>query len=87
MLMLQVMQKQVRFLFDMRNMVEEEGEERGMIVIVVKHLVGLDFGLWKELIPSLLSDLRSLLITLIQVLLEVHKSGSIEVGVLSQSDS
>ena len=53
MLMLQVMQKQVRFLFDMRNMVEEEGEERGMIVIVVKHFVGLDFGLWKELIPSL----------------------------------
>ena len=87
MLMLQVMQKQVRFLFDMRNMVEEEGEERGMIVIVVKHFVGLDFGLWKELIPSLLSDLRSLLITLIQVLLEVHKSGLIEVGVLSQSDS
>ena len=53
MLMLQVMQKQVRFLFDMRNMVEEEGEERGMIVIVVKHFVGLDFGPWKELIPSL----------------------------------
>ena len=53
MLMLQMMQKQVRFLFDMRNMVEEEGEERGMIVIVVKHFVGLDFGLWKELIPSL----------------------------------
>ena len=53
MLMLQVMQKQVRFLFDMRNMAEEEGEERGMIVIVVKHFVGLDFGLWKELIPSL----------------------------------
>ena len=54
---------------------------------MVEHFLGLDFGLWKELIPSLLSDLRSLLITLIQVLLEVHKSGSIEVGVLSQSDS
>ena len=36
-LMLQVMQERVRLLFDMRNMVEEEGEDRGMIVVVVKH--------------------------------------------------